>query len=258
MIPPTPFRRLVGLWWRFALTLALLYLGWTFLARYLSDENWKQRTRASEAAARQAAFDRTYGGSDLKILQFYPRDSILLEGGQTVICYGVLNARAVRLDPPVADVSPSLNRCVEAAPEHDTRYTLTAEGTGGKAVSASFEIQVKPDPAELPRITYFRAGKPRIEDGREIVRLEFGQENGELVDIDPPVFPTLHGTPFGQFYVAPPHTTTYTLTVTGKRGHKTRRSLTVPVPAAPPGGLEQPRHASCQGCGRSATLPVVP
>jgi len=225
-------RRLPALWWRFALSVAVLYLAWTFLARYLSDQHWNQHLRASEAAARQAAFDRTYGGADLKILQFYPRDSILLEGRRTVICYGVLNARAVRLDPPVADVAPSLNRCVEAAPERDTRYTLTAQGAGGQAVSASFDIQVKPDPAELPHITYFRAGRPRIEDGRFLVRLEYGQENGELVEIDPPVFPALHGTPFGQFYVAPLRTTTYTLTVTGKRGHKAYQSLTVPVPPA--------------------------
>ncbi len=226
------FRRLALLWWRVTLTLAVVYVGWTFLARYLAGEHWKQRQRSSATARQEADFERTYGGTDLKILQFYARDGVVLEGRQTVICYGVLNAREVRLDPPVADVTPSLNRCIEAAPEHDTRYTLTAEGGGGQVVSASFEIQVRPDPAELPRITYFRAGKPRIEDGRLIVRLEFGQENGQLVEIDPPVFPALHGAPLGQFYVAPRQTTTYTLTVTGKRGHQAKRSLTVEVPSA--------------------------
>ncbi|HTX35737.1 MAG TPA: hypothetical protein VME43_11980 [Bryobacteraceae bacterium] len=230
-LSPT-FRRLALLWWRVTLTLAVVYVGWTFLARYLAGEHWKQRQHSSATASQEAAFERTYGGTDLKILQFYARDGVVLEGRQTVICYGVVNARAVRLDPPVADVSPSLNRCIEAAPEHNTRYTLTAEGASGQAVSASFEIQVEPDPAELPRITYFRAGKPRIEDGRLIVRLEFGQENGQLVEIDPPVFPALHGAPLGQFYVAPHQTTTYTLTVTGKRGHRARRSLTVEVPPA--------------------------
>jgi hypothetical protein len=37
----------------------------------------------------------------------------------------------------------------------------------------------------------------------------------------------------GSFYVAPEKTTTYTLTVTGKYGHKATRSLTVEVPPGP-------------------------
>ena len=228
-IPPA-IRRIAPLWWRVALTLAVLSTGWTFLGRYLTDARWKQRTHSAGATVRETEFERTYGGSNLRIVQFYARDGVLLEGRRTVICYGVLNARAVRLDPPIADLSPSLNRCIEAAPERDTRYTLTAESAAGQTLSASFEIAVKPDPAEVPRITYFRAGKPRSEDGRLIFRLEFGQVNGQLVEIDPPVFPPLHGAPLGQFYVAPRQTTTYVLTVTGKRGRQAKQSLTVEIP----------------------------
>jgi hypothetical protein len=228
-IPPA-LRRVAPLWWRAALTLAVLYVGWTLLGRYLTDARWKQRMHASAGTAREAEFQRTYSGSNLQILQFYARDGVLLEGQSTVICYGVLNARAVRVEPPIANLSPSLNRCIEAAPDRDTRYTLIAESAGGQTVSSSFQIAVRPDPADLPRITYFRAGKPRVEDGRYIFRLEFGQENGQLVEIEPPVFPALHGTPVGQFYVAPVQTTIYVLTVTGKRGRQAKRSLTVEVP----------------------------
>ncbi len=229
MHPWPALRRVYPLWFRLALTAVVVYLGWTFLARYLAEQRWRLRTSSAAQGARQAAFDRTYGGSSLKILAFYARDGVLLEGHSTVICYGVENARAVRLDPPVENLTPSLNRCIEAMPERDTRYTLTAQGAGGE-VSSSFEIQVKPDPAEQPRITYFSAGKPRIEDGRYVFRLEWGQANGQLVEIRPPVFPALHGSPYGQFYVAPRETTTYVLTVTGKHGHQAQRSLTVEVP----------------------------
>jgi hypothetical protein len=226
-------RRVLPLWSRLALTAAVVYLGWTFLARHLADERWTHRLRSPASnGSREANFQRTYGGSSLKILQFYARDGVLLEGHRTVICYGVLNARAVRMDPPIAALTPSLNRCIEAAPDRDTRYTLTAESAAGLTLSSSFEIAVKPDPADLPRITYFRAEKPRLEDGRHIFRLAFGQENGDLVEIDPPVFPALHGAPLGQFYVAPRQTTTYTLTVTGKRGRQAKRALTVEVPPA--------------------------
>lgn len=225
-------RRVAPLWSRLALGAVMVYLGWTFLSRHEADERWKQSVHPQQTSGREADFERTYGGSSLKILQFYAREGVVLEGRQTVICYGVLNARAVRIDPPIATLSPSLNHCIEAAPERATRYTLTAESAGGQSLTSSLEIEVRPDPDELPKITYFSAGKPRIEEGRHIFKLAFGQMNGDLVEIDPPVFPALHGAPLGQFYVAPRQTTTYTLTVTGKRGHKAKRTLTVEVPPA--------------------------
>jgi hypothetical protein len=215
-----------------AIAVAASYVGWTFLARHQAGQRWKTGTQRAASAAREADFQRTYGGSDLRILQFYPRESVVFEGGNTVVCYGVLNARAVRIDPPIESLAPSLNRCVEAAPERTTRYTLTAEGAGGTSATASFEIEVRPDPEALPRITYFRADSARVEDGKRIVKLVWGQVNGDLVEVDPPVFPALHGTPMGQFYVAPRETTTYTLTVTGKHGHKARKSLKVDVQPA--------------------------
>ena len=215
-----------------AIAAGAFYVGWIFLDRQQAGRRWEAAIRKPAIPGRQADFERAYGGSDLRILQFYPRDGLIFEGDRTVLCYGVLNARAVRIEPPVESLTPSLNRCVEAAPERTTRYTLTAEGERGTSVTASFEIEVRPDPAELPRITYFRVEDARVEDGRRVVKLAFGQVKGELVEIDPPVFPPLHRTPMGRFYVAPRETTTYVLTVTGKHGHKARKSLTVEAPPA--------------------------
>ena len=209
---------------------ATVYTGWIFLNRTLSDRRWNQNRHPAQPGP-TAEFERIYGGTAVKILQFYGREAVLTEGTPTVICYGVRNARAVRIEPPVEGVSVSPNRCVEVAPERDTRYTLTAEGNDGHTVSESFVLAVKPDVAALPGITSFR-----IEDhkpdyrGRQVFLISFGARNPETVDIDPPVFPTLHGAPNGRFYVAPEKTTTYTLTVTGKRGHKAQRQLTVEVP----------------------------
>ena len=128
-------------------------------------------------------------------------------------------------------VRPSMNRCVEAAAARSTRYTLTAEGQDGRTVSESFVVGVHPDQATLPRITSFVIAKrERDYAGKWIFSLSFSAQNPEEVSIDPPVFPTLHRSPFGSFYVAPEKTTTYTLTVTGKNGHKVQRDLTVQVP----------------------------
>jgi hypothetical protein len=204
------------------------YIALVMVNRRLAEQ---QREQQRQHPAIPAEFERAYGGSEVKIVQFYSREGTLFEGSTTVLCYGLANARSVRLEPPVeGGVSVSIDNCVEVAPEHDTRYTLTAEGNDGRTVSESFVLQVKPDPATLPKITSFRIAKHEIDNGRHIFSLTFSQRNGELVDIDPPAFPTLHGSPNGSFYVPPEKTTTYTLTVTGKKGRQDRRQLTVEVP----------------------------
>jgi hypothetical protein len=93
----------------------------------------------------------TYGGAAVKILQFYARDSNIAKGQDTVICYGVLNAKAVRLEPAVEGVHPALSHCVTVQPEHDTRYILTAEGKDGQTVSATLALAVKPGREPHPK-----------------------------------------------------------------------------------------------------------
>lgn len=167
-----------------------------------------------------------------KITAFYARDMAVTEGGSTVLCYGVSNAKSVRLDPPVENISPSLNRCIEVRPKKETRYTLTAEGSTGQSVSESVTIRVGADQSTLPRITSFQIdGKQKDYAGQTMFTLSFGAANAEEISIDPPAFPTLHGAPAGQFSVKPDKTTTYTLTVKGKNGHVVRQQLTVEVPA---------------------------
>lgn len=215
----------------FGTVLAVTYLAWVFVSRGLDTNRWtREHTRA---VPENTEFNRIYGGTDVKILQFYARESSVLEGGKSVICYGVLNARSVRIDPPLENVSPSLNRCVEAAPNRETRYTLTAEGNDGRTVSESLLLGVHADPEMLPQITSFRINKrERDYSGKWIFSLSYSVQNPEEVSIDPPVFPTLHRSPYGSFYVAPAKTTTYTLIVTGKYGHQVRRQLIVEVPPA--------------------------
>jgi hypothetical protein len=212
-----------------ATILACTYVAWVFASRAMTTRRWIREHTAP--AASNPEFDRIYGGTEVKILQFYAREGSVTEGEKSVICYGVVNAKSVRTDPPLPGISPSLNRCVEAAPRRDTRYTLIAEGQDGRLVSESFVLGVLPDQEAVPRITSF--GITRTErdyTGKWIFSLSFAAQNPEEVTIDPPVFPPLHRSPFGSFYVAPAQTTTYTLTVTGKFGHKAQRQLTVRVP----------------------------
>jgi hypothetical protein len=214
---------------RVLVVIALAYLLYVFLARHSGQKRFSAQHTASDAAS--SAFDAAYGGSDVKILQFYARDGVLYEGKSTVICYGVVNAKSVTIDPPIPQgIYASFNRCVEAAPKRDTTYVLTAEGENGKTDSASFTIRLRADPDSLPRITSFGIARHVVEKGRHVYTLAFVFENGKDVSIDPPVFsPIEDSAPFGQFFVAPDKTTTYTLTVTGKFGHKAQKKLTVEV-----------------------------
>jgi hypothetical protein len=208
---------------------AVVWLAGTYIYRSISEARWARET--ARHLPENPDFARTYYGAELRILQFYAREGTLTEGDRTVLCYGVLNAKSVHLDPPVATVYPAINRCVDAAPARQTLYTLTAQGEDGRTVSASLTVGVVPDPETLPRISIFEITKrERDYAGKWIFSLHYAVQNPEEVSIDPPVFPTLHRSPFGSFYVAPAKTTTYTLTVTGVRGHKAERRLTVEVP----------------------------
>lgn len=213
---------------RVTVAIAAVYVAWVFWGRYRSNHRGAAGPDEQQAG-RNAAFLHTYGGTEVKILQFYARDGNLSQGSPTVLCYGVVNARSVRIEPPVEGVTPALSRCVEVAPVKDTRYTLTAEGEDGRVIRESFLLPVRADQATLPRITSFRISSHKTEGTRQIFVLAFADQNGEDISIDPPVFPTLHGAPGGQFAVSPDKTTTYTLTVTGKFGHKASKSLTVEV-----------------------------
>src|ERR1035438_2689251 len=157
---------------RVAAAIALAYLLYVFLARHNTEKRFSAQRTTPDAAA-TSAFDAAYGGTDVKILQFYARDGVLNEGKSTLICYGVLNAKSMTIEPPLSDVGVSLNRCVEAAPKRNTTYVLTAEGENGKTVSASFTIRLQADPDSLPRITSFGIAKHVVEKGRHIYTLAF-------------------------------------------------------------------------------------
>ena len=123
--------RLVQLMW-IPVLLTALYIGWVFFERH--------RTQAAPTSIEQDPLAK-YGDA-VKIVQFYSTFSSIRPGGSTLICYGVVNAKEVRLDPPVEKVWPAIIRCFDASPLQTTRYTLTAEGANHKLASESLVIAV--------------------------------------------------------------------------------------------------------------------
>ena len=133
----------IGLLLRVALAVALAQLGWTWLQRHDADLRIRRmldgRRPRSEAPRRNT-------GTGARIVQFYARAGEVVEGDRKVICYGVENARTVRLDPPVESVEPALVRCFWIEPHEDTTYRLIADAPGGRHDEASFMVKVRPAP----------------------------------------------------------------------------------------------------------------
>jgi hypothetical protein len=87
----------------------------------------------------------------VKILEFYASVGSLTRGEKAMLCYGVENAKSVRIAPISQDVYPSFKRCLEIVPEHTTHYTILAEGFDGKVAIRSFILSVHAVPVP-PRI----------------------------------------------------------------------------------------------------------
>jgi hypothetical protein len=123
-----------------ASALAVAYTAWIFTGRF-----W-DRKKLEERVNRQVVnpeFERIYGGDSVRILQFYALEGVVKPGQTTLLCYGVINATTVRMDPAMDGVYPSTDRCLEVAPTHTTNYTLTAEGPKGQPAVGSLKVVVR-------------------------------------------------------------------------------------------------------------------
>ena len=127
-------KALVRIMW-IPVMISVLYTGWVFWQRH-SAENQAPKARVERDPLAQY-------GKALKILQFYTSQREIAAGQKALLCYGVVNAAAVRLDPPVETVWPAVSRCFEVRPAKTTRYTLTADGADQTTVSESVEVVVK-------------------------------------------------------------------------------------------------------------------
>jgi hypothetical protein len=121
------------------------YVGWILLSRYQGNRAYQQRAEAEQAKKQresdQVAIEQL-GGSELSIQMLYATPRI--HRGETAqVCYGVANAKTVKLEPQSSPVWPSHNLCVDVKPAKTTAYTLTATGADGKSVTQTVSIEVR-------------------------------------------------------------------------------------------------------------------
>jgi hypothetical protein len=203
------------------LSFAVVRLGWVWLVRH----DARLRMEGTTQTRREQAWQdpRDDGNGAVGITQFYARSGVMTEDDPNVICYGVRNARSVRIEPPVVTLTPALNRCFLIEPHQDTTYKLVAEGTDGSQASESFRVRVKPAP---PAILMFTTSERKIPRG-EAVTICYGVAHASAVRIEPngwqlpPIAKNCT-----RFY--PKATATYALIATGDGGTE-RKAFSVTV-----------------------------
>jgi hypothetical protein len=124
------------------LILALLYVGWVFYSRRQEAHEIEERAREKEKAEAERTFE-LLGGNRFEILAFYAVPGLIHRGDSAQLCYGVSNAKSIRLEPQTNPVWPSQARCVDVTPKKDTTYTLTAEDGNGHIKTATLTVQVR-------------------------------------------------------------------------------------------------------------------
>jgi len=195
--------------------LATVRLGWI----------WWQRSETRPPLAR-AVPTLPYEEFDagLRITHFYARAGEITDGEPNLICYGVRNARSVRIEPAVENLSPSLNRCFFTEPRQDTEYRLVAEGSDGAEASAAFQVRVKPAP---PEIRLFAVSEKRIVRN-DAVTLCYGVAHAMSVRLDPDGW-NLAPVALNCARIYPKASGTFTLVATGAGGRTERRKFAVEV-----------------------------
>src|ERR1039457_3766188 len=101
----------------------------------------------------------------VRILRFYASTGSIAPGDKAQLCYGVENAKSVRISPSIVPVVPAANKCLEIVPEHTTHYTILAEGFDGKLATRFLTLVVETAPAPpraRPNLVALPVGPPAL------------------------------------------------------------------------------------------------
>jgi hypothetical protein len=129
-----------------ALGIGLLVVAWILYSRWEGNRLFDRKSR-EEKSQKQTENDRValgqLGGKELAIQSFYANPGAIQRGETVQLCYGVANAKSVRLEPQKNPVWPSYARCVDVAPTKDTTYTLTIADAAGNTQTRTLDVKVR-------------------------------------------------------------------------------------------------------------------
>ncbi len=123
--------------------IAGLYVAYTFYSRHEANIEAERAAAAKVQEQRQRTVETVFGSGSILFNNFSADTGLLKRGAHTQLCYGVENAKTVKLDPPVAPVKPAYRNCLEIAPTKTTTYTITADDGKGHTKSESLTVRVE-------------------------------------------------------------------------------------------------------------------
>ena len=122
------------------IAVSVLFLGWVLSTR--GSAGTQTETLRTATAQRNAQTVAYYGNGQLKVLNFYANPPEVRRGSRSLLCYGVSNAAAVRIEPAVGETWPSTERCMEVTAANDTEYKLIAQDTAGHEETRTLNLHV--------------------------------------------------------------------------------------------------------------------
>ena len=129
-----------------ALAIAALVAGWILFSRWQENRVIEKRAK-EERTQKQLEQDRIaleqFGGKELAIQNFYAVPGTIRRGETVQLCYGVANAKTVKLEPQSNPVWPSYSRCVDVTPTKTTTYTLTIADAAGNTKTQNLNVKVR-------------------------------------------------------------------------------------------------------------------
>lgn len=117
----------------------------------------------------------------VRITMFYAVPPKVPRGETAQLCYGVENAVAVALQPPVEEIKPSINRCFEIHPAQRTEFELTATGADGRTDKQRVTVDLV---GPRVRIIEVQVSALEVNPG-EAVSICWKTENARSVEIWP-------------------------------------------------------------------------
>jgi hypothetical protein len=161
----------------------------------------------------------------VRITQFYAAKPAIPRGEDVLLCYGVENAAAVRITPPVEQVRPALSRCFTVSPAETTTFTLVAEDANAVKISQSITVTVTPP---LPHFKDLSISSKQVAP-RQLVTFCFKAVNATAVRGGPGHF-LRKGSPDNDCLADHPQkTTAYHLEIEGAGGQTDAAKITVNV-----------------------------
>ena len=140
--PRSPFRAMLP-YTTVLLIIVALYAAWTLYSRHQDVAQAEQAALDQKAESAKKVNDQIFGSGDVTFSTFEASDGTVRPGQTTQLCYGVVNATSVKLDPPVEQIKPSSRHCMDIAPKKTTTYTITASDAKGHSKTLSLTVNVK-------------------------------------------------------------------------------------------------------------------